>query len=296
MSGIVLRMFVFKYFSTFDYCMVPSDSIVSTARCVNCDKDFTGNFCAACGQRANVKRITFKEAWIDFWARVYGFDGMMPRPLRDLTLRPGAASRRYMEGNRVSYYGPVGYFFLMITLLYLVAALLDISIVDFLKHGADSGLQPAPRKGTGQEQFMQSTFQVVSDNLKLVSFVLIPIQAFASKFIFFRKSGLNFLEHTVLPFYVLGHMYWLSILSLLIFAITGDFLPNLIQLVIAILYFSYAYANLFQYQSRIKAFAKGFGVYITTQLLFGLLVAIIVFILLLFNQEAFEMIKPSNNR
>ncbi len=276
--------------------MEPLEPIVTTTRCINCDREFNGNYCVGCGQRANVKRITFKEAWIDFWARIYGFDGMMPRTLRDLTLRPGVASRKYINGNRVSYYGPVGYFFLMITLLYLVAALLGINIVDFIKNGADTGLQPAPKKGTGQEQFMQSTFQLVSDNLKLVSFIVIPIQAFASRFLFFRKSNLNFLEHMVLPFYGLGHLYWVSILSLLAFSISGSFIPNWIQVVIGILYFSYAYANLFQYQSRIKAFAKGFGVYIATQLIFVLLVAILVVILLLFNQEAFEMVKPSNNR
>lgn len=264
--------------------------------CISCGTILNGNFCSSCGQRANVKRITFKEGWNDFWARIYGFDGMFPRTLRDLTIRPGVATRRYLDGNRVAYYGPVGYFFLMITFLYLVASLLDISIVDFLKNAGNSGLQPALKQGSGQEKLMQSTFELVSDNLKLVSFILIPIQAFSSRFLFFRNSGLNFTEHTVLPFYGLGHLYWLSILSLLIYSISGKFLPNWLQIVVAISYFSYAYSDLFQYQSRIRAMVKGFGVYMAAQLFFGLLVALFVILLVVFDAEIFEMLKPSNNR
>jgi len=56
----------------------------------------------------------------DFQARIYGLDGMFPRTLRDVTLRPGQASRTFIQGNRVKYYGPVGYFFLMITVLLLL--------------------------------------------------------------------------------------------------------------------------------------------------------------------------------
>lgn len=271
----------------------PADS---TQTCINCGDRLAGKYCPNCGQRAMVKRITFREGWNDFWARIYGFDGMFPRTLRDLTIRPGTATRKYLDGNRVAYYGPVGYFFLMITLLYLVASLLDISIVDFLKNAGSSKLQPAPKQGSGQEKLMQSTFELVSDNLKLVSFIVIPIQAFCSRFLFFRKSGLNFTEHTVLPFYGLGHLYWLSIVSLFIYAISGTFLPNWIQIMVAILYFSYAYSDLFQHQPRLKAMAKGFGVYLSTQLLFGLLVALVVILLVVFNSEVFEMLKPSNNR
>jgi hypothetical protein len=52
----------------------------------------------------------------------------------------------------------------------------------------------------------------------------------------------------------------------------------------------------FQYQSRLKTIAKGFGVYVTTQLLFGLLAAILVILLVVFDPEVYEMVKPSNNR
>lgn len=264
--------------------------------CINCSTKTAEKFCPNCGQRQEVKKLSFKEGWNDFWARIYGFDGMLPRTLRDLTIRPGQASRKYIEGNRIAYYGPVGYFFLMITLLYVVASLLDVDLKEFLKNGNKSNVFVTPNQRGNQEQLMQATYQLVSDNLKLVSFVIIPVQAFCSRFLFFRKGGLNFIEHSVLPFYALGHLYWLSIMSLIFYFFTGSFFPAWIQIVVAISYFGYAYADLFRYQSKVKSFFKGFGVYLTTQLLFGLIVAIVVFILILLDPEVFEMLRPSNNR
>lgn len=264
--------------------------------CINCSTATIEKFCPNCGQRQEVKKLSIKEGWSDFWARIYGFDGMFPRTLRDLTLHPGEASRRYIEGNRIAYYGPVGYFFLMITLLYVVASLLDVDLKEFLKHGSDTGFQQKPKPGSGQDQYMQYMFTLVSDNLKLISFAIIPVQAFCSRYLFFRKSNLNFVENTVLPFYVLGHVYWISIMSLLFYYLTGSFFPYWLQMGISILFFGYAYADLFRYQSRIKAFFKGLAIYLTTQVLFGIIVAIVVIFMILLNPDVLEMLKPSNNR
>ncbi|MBX2917222.1 MAG: DUF3667 domain-containing protein [Cyclobacteriaceae bacterium] len=263
--------------------------------CVNCGADVTGAYCSNCGQRATVKRLTFREGWNDFWARIYGFDGMFPRTLRDLTIRPGKASLKFIERNRVAYYGPVGYFFLTITLMYLVASLLGIDMVDFMKNSAKVSMSEPPKPGTGQAKFMEELMKIVSDNMKLVSFVIVPIQAFYSRYLFFRKSNLNFVEHTVLPFYTLGHVYWLSIMSLLSYSVLGEFIPASVQLVVSFGYFGFAYADMFTYQNKVKAFLKGLGIYIVAQLTFTIIGIIIGIIVVLLNPEVFEMLRPSNN-
>src|SRR5882762_8751747 len=101
--------------------------------CINCATEAEGKFCPQCGQRLDVKRLTFKEGWHDFWARIYGLDGMFPRTFRDLTLRPGYASKEFIRGNRAKYYGPVGYFFLMITLFLLLLSMIGLDFVDYMK-------------------------------------------------------------------------------------------------------------------------------------------------------------------
>jgi hypothetical protein len=271
-------------------------SSTQVINCKHCGKAVHEKFCSHCGQRANVKRLTLREGWIDFWARVYGFDGMFPRTLRDLTLRPGQASRIYINGDRVSYYGPVGYFFLMVTLMYLIASMLSVNIVDLLAANADTGLQPAPKPGSGMDKVMQSMFQKISDNMKALSFIVIAIQAYCSRYLFFRKQKLNYIEHLVLPLYVQGHIYWLSMLSIVVFKVSGVFIPNSISLILTILYISYAYANFFKEQGVWKAFFKGLGLFITTQLIFTVVVAIVMVVVMFTDPEVFEMMRPSNNR
>jgi hypothetical protein len=263
--------------------------------CINCGQTVTESFCGKCGQRARVKRITFREGWNDFWARIYGFDGMFPRTLRDLTVRPGEVARTYMSGNRARYYGPVGYFFLMITLFLLSMSLLNINPEDFIKSVRNYGFAPQV-KGKGQEEFVQNVFQFVTDNLKMISFIMIPAQALAARYIFFTKSGFNFLEHTVLPFFIQGHLYWLSIISVLVLKISGSFIFNAVTSLVSFIYFPFAYTTLFNNRPRIKTFFKGIGVMIFGQLLLATIALIIFFIAIKLNPDLYEMIRPKNNR
>jgi hypothetical protein len=263
-------------------------------KCINCGEDIQHNFCSHCGQRTSVKRITFREGWNDFWARIYGFDGMFPRTLRDLTIRPGKAAQLFMEGNRARYYGPVGYFFLMITLFLLVLSLLGINFTDFTSSVGKYGF--IPERGKNQEVAFQLLIQFVSDNIKVISFVIIPLQAVGAKYIFFRKSKYNFLEHMVLPFYVQGHIYWTNIISAVYFKFSHSFILNIVVAFFVYAYFPFAFTTLFTDQSKIKVFLKGLGVLIVGQLLMSILIVVIGFIALKINPELYELIKPSNNK
>ena len=100
----------------------------------------------------------------------------------------------------------------------------------------------------------------------------------------------------VLPFFVQGHVYWISIFSLILYAVSGHFLFTWIQLLITIIFTSYAYANLFAEQGKIKSFLKGFGVYVVTYMFVAFLAIGFLVLLIAFNSDIFEMLKPSNNR
>jgi hypothetical protein len=221
---------------------------------------------------------------------------MLPRTLRDLTLHPGESALAYIRGNRSRYYGPAGYFFLMITLLYLVASLLDINLIEFLKNSGKFSMQTDVKPGTGMDSFMQSLYKMVSDNMKVISFVIIIFQAFCARYLFFRKSGFNFVENMIMPLYVQGHIYWLSIVSLLLFATVGFFLPYWLMMLASVSFTAYSYSDFFKHNGRGLALAKGVGVFITSQLLFAILVLSVMMIIISTNQEVYEMLKPSNNR
>lgn len=260
--------------------------------CINCQTESDGAYCPACGQRMEVKRINFKEGWQDFWARIYGFDGMFPRTLRDLTVRPGAAARTFIEGNRVAYYGPVGYFFLMITLFLLVLSLLGLDYSDFLKGAQQSLLIES--KDTEAVRLMQ---RFVADNMKLVAFLAIPFQVITARYIVFRSSGFNFLEHSVLPFYTMGHQYWLSIVGAVYFSLFGNLINPLVDTVLTITYFAFAYTSFITYQSKWRSFMKGILVFFISYTMFVAFIVVCVVAWILFiawqDPEGLKMFKPT---
>ena len=184
----------------------------------------------------------------------------------------------------------------MATLFILILSIINMDVAYFMKYAGINGFQTQPKAGSGQEKAMQQALQLVTDNLKLISFIYIPIQAFASRYIFFRNQNLNFLEHMVLPFYLQGHIYWVSIASAIVLKIYGSGFINYPMLIIAFIYVPFGYMNMFQNQSKVKAFAKGFGVYVAGQLLFGLIVTIVAIIVVATNPEFYDLVKPSNNR
>lgn len=261
--------------------------------CVNCQAETSSTYCPNCGQRMTVKRITFKEGWHDFWARVYGFDGMFPRTLKDLTLHPGAASRRFIEGNRARYYGPVGYYFLMITLMFLVASLLGIDIYQFMADRS-ADLNVAPPTGKGQQEFQRQMNVFIVDNLKIFAFLIIPFMAVWAKALF-RKSGYNIVEHSVLVFFVLGHVYWLSILDLFLQKIASLHIHQAITFAATVLFFAYAVMDMYNYQSKPKAFFKGIAVYVLAFLSFTIFIALASVVFFVLNPETLELVRPSNN-
>jgi hypothetical protein len=269
----------------------------SPALCPNCGLEQDSNFCGNCGQRMNVKRITFKEAFFDFWSRIYGFDSIFPRTLRDLTLRPGQVAARYIQRNRALYYGPVGYFFLMVTVFLLALSIFNIDIKDFLTQNQQAIGFDAARPGSTQDKMNRQILDVVGSNMRLIAFLIIPFNGLAARYLFFRKSGLNFLEHTVLPFYLIGHVYWLSILSVLLYLVTGSFMINNIISVVTLFYFGFGYLTLIDNQAKWKRFLKGVGVYIVGQLLFVTIMVILIVIGLLIayqiNPEAVKALKGS---
>lgn len=259
--------------------------------CINCQQEVSGKFCSNCGQRSTVKRITFREGWNDFWSRVYGFDGMFPRTLRDLTLRPGKVATQYVAGNRVQYYGPVGYFFLMLTLNILAMSMLDIDMAEFSKTVNPIG---EVKEGTGQDQFNKGLMGWIQNNQRLLSFLFIPFYVLGAA-LFFRKSKLNLLEHSVLIFYTQGHYQWLSMIFLLGYKLTGEFVHISIFAGTSALYYGIGCAQLYRQYKFGWAIFRGILVHIFFWFFMFFTTIIITLIVMLLNPEMFEMLRPSNN-
>ncbi|MEI9918351.1 MAG: DUF3667 domain-containing protein [Bacteroidota bacterium] len=238
--------------------------------CVNCGAEGNGNFCSNCGQALHVKRIRLKDAWEDIWEHVSGFDGKFFRTFKDLTIRPGFAAREFINGNRARYYGPVAYYLLMITVFLLWLEFIDLSFVDYIK--------AMQKTITNQNDtpFTANIRKILSDNLKIFAFFVVPFVAYASRRIYFRKQGLNLLEHSVPIFYMLGHWYWFQMAEATLLRFTGITIGSMAHSFLIALYVGYGYVSFVPDQPRLKVFLKGTGVYLTGFFLFMVAVVIVV--------------------
>jgi len=260
--------------------------------CINCGADDQGRFCSNCGQSLEVKRITIKEQWHDFVNKMYGFDGQFLRTVKDVTIRPGHVAREFIKGNRVLYFGPIGYYFFMITVFFLVLGIIDMSFMDYMKQMQDQvPMEYANAKAANAVQ------SFVSDNMKIFAFLIPPFMALVSQRIFFRKQGLNFLEHSVPVFYVLGHWYWISIIEVIQFYFTGKVLGSTAQLWLISLYLGFGYVTFVPTQPKWKVFLKGVGVYFTGITLAFIVLTVIGAAVIMVSAslfpETFEFIQPS---
>ena len=96
------------------------------------------------------------------------------RTLRDLTISPGKVGKTFVEGNRVKYIGPVGYFFLISTFFILEFSFLGVDIKEFMSATSESFA--ASPKLEGEEAKLQSTLmEFVSNNFKIIGFLIIPL-------------------------------------------------------------------------------------------------------------------------
>lgn len=246
--------------------------------CINCGFEVNSQYCTNCGQKHPPRKIQISTLWSDFIARIYGFDGMFPRTLRDLTLRPGFVASEYIQGNRVKYYGPVGYFFLMITLYFLIMPMLGFNLNDLVNSAATA---TQVRPGSSQEKFVQNYIAFIVENFRLFLFFIIVTISFSS-YLIFKKSKLNLLESCILPFFTQGHVYWVSIILLVIKSIFDLPLRDSAMPFIQVLFFAYGCTNLYTYQAKWKVFFKGVLAYLLgfIFLMICMMVSGIVFLLI----------------
>ena len=261
--------------------------------CVNCGTEQTGKYCSNCGQSLHVKRITLRDAWDDIWEHVSGFDGKFARTFKDLSLRPGFAAREFINGNRARYYGPVGYYLLMITVFLLWLEIINVDYVSYLTSKQET------ISAQDNNVVAMKIREAISDNLKIFAFFIVPFIAFASRRIYFRKQGLNFLEHSVPVFYMLGHWFWFQMIEATVYRFSGYTISSVWQLFGVALYVGFGYTSFVTTQPKTKLFLKGLGVYLTGFFFFVITVAVLVAVtmIVIFNVDPSQLdsIRPSKN-
>jgi hypothetical protein len=96
---------------------------------MNCETPLFGKFCLECGQRDTDLRRPLWTFLLEFVDDVFSLDSRLLRSLGPLVFKPGALSRRYVDGGRVSVLPPIRMLLVILVLFFLTLELGDVALV-----------------------------------------------------------------------------------------------------------------------------------------------------------------------
>ena len=101
--------------------------------CGNCRVPLAGRYCHVCGQRGHLHRSVL-HLIEEFFHGLLHLDGKIIRTAPLLLFRPGALTRRFLEGQRVRFVSPIGMFLFTIFVMFFAVSTID----------ADQVIRPEP--------------------------------------------------------------------------------------------------------------------------------------------------------
>lgn len=193
--------------------------------CLNCDKEFEGNFCPNCGQKSSAKKLTFKTLISNI---IYGFTTIDRGILFNvfyLTIRPGKTINDYLNGKRKNIFNPISYAILMVSLYLLVETFINVPSKDASQVEDTAAYSFAYKVGKNLRAYFKYIWL----------FSIIPMSLFSR--LFFSKR--NFIEHMAIHSFSLGHGSILAFLGILFFKVPFISNPFVFLVMLIILFSTY---------------------------------------------------------
>ena len=168
--------------------------------CANCEAPRVGEYCYRCGQHFLEGRLTIRQLVMDFVVRKLGLEGGLLRTVVDLTVRPHAMIRNYVDGRRQRYTNPVAYL-LLVGGLYVLASRTwaETLAAGMRAESADDGADVQALT----EPLVQ--VQLYMDAHPSVSTVLLCLFLVPALRLLFRRTTTT-AESSIFALYVSGHL------------------------------------------------------------------------------------------
>ncbi|WP_421874745.1 DUF3667 domain-containing protein [Marinoscillum sp.] len=241
-------------------------------QCINCEVEATGNFCWNCGQKLHLQKITWKYALSDFADRWLGMDTKYGRTIVDLFRRPEQVIETYLQGNSIRYIGPLGYYLVMTALMLLLFEFLGITVNEFMEESSKSmGFVPE-KPSEKQVAFQAQYMQWVADHFRMFAGVLIPFLALTGK-IYYRKRH-TYLHHLIRFTYIQANGVWFTMAMVTIYYFTGQLFTGW-GMAISTTYIGWAIMRTYPQKNNVWGFLKGLLVWISSYLIFMIVMAIV---------------------
>ena len=105
---------------------------------MNCGTEVPGNFCSNCGQKFQPTKLPLREFLEDAVETLFNLDSRALRTLKELFLKPGKVTLKYIEGKRAAYLPPLRIYISISVIYFLIAEFIDsekILFVNFTQDG-----------------------------------------------------------------------------------------------------------------------------------------------------------------
>jgi hypothetical protein len=176
--------------------------------CLNCNALVNENYCSRCGQKAEVKRLS----WHNLVEEVFHFfthieKGFL-KTTTQLIIHPGRLCKDYLDGKRKAYHKPVSFLLIWIT-LYLFIWYLS----DHLTHFENSYTSTLVT-------WDFSTITLLQKYRSLIDILILPVTALLNWLIMGRPR-LNYVEVLCISFYLFSFTFLFHIIHIIISSLLG---------------------------------------------------------------------------
>ena len=258
-------------------------------QCINCKEVHHFDFCPNCGQPYEKKKISFGVLYEDFKDRVIGLDGKFLRTIVASLKDAGQLSMTYINGNRRRYVGPVGFFFICLTIYFVIMTTTGNSFDQLLGNEELMNELEGDTDPT-QKEIFKLVGSLMNEYFKIISLFSVLITGFFL-WLFNLKKGLNYLEFLVFSFYYNGFVFLMSLYQFFIPSTGGLIIGSSIASILSIVYFIWAYITFDKGKSVFVRIVKAIMIQIAAGLFIGLIAAISVAVYLINNKELLEQVK-----
>lgn len=93
--------------------------------CLNCRYVVENRFCSNCGQENTDSRQTFYHLFIHFFEDLTHYENAFWKTIKNLLFKPGALTKAYLSGKRLSFLPPVKLYIFISFITFLLIALLS---------------------------------------------------------------------------------------------------------------------------------------------------------------------------
>jgi len=228
--------------------------------CLNCGTEISDQFCPHCGQKKEVKRLTWQSLVHEvahFFSHIE--EGFIKTSVQ-LVYRPGRTIREYLEGKRKTYYKPVALYLVWVT-IFLITRNLIIGWMHYEAQSVDNFLF-----------FNKETGSYFVEHRNIFELLLLPIIALFALLIITRPK-MNYIETLVLGIYVFSVIQMFNTLQIIIngLLLRINFFTNMFELQVLVVNLSWGFFCLMDFYKKER---KSF---LPFRILATFLIAIIVY-------------------